>query len=142
MKKYDAILVVENDQILEDERVYGRKLPGAIKGMNGLYNTDDPKMYYTYSFGNAVKSALSNMGNGFSCKVTDFKKWVVVEVTHHNHITGKSASKTYLIVFQDKGDGIVLTTHNKYRSISGADQAISYIRSTSSALQSDTQSRI
>jgi hypothetical protein len=82
------------------------------------------------------------MGQGYSCQVVDFKKWVVVTVTHSNHVTGKSASKTFLVVFNPNKDGIVLTTHNRYRSISGVEQACSYIRSACTALQSETQNRI
>jgi hypothetical protein len=125
-----------------DERLYTRRIPGDTKGFTQYINADDPKLYQAYSFGNALRQNLSNIGYGFSCKVTDFKKWVVAEIIHHNTITGKTSSKTFLIVFKDKGDGIVLSTHNKYRTISGVDQAASYIRSACSSLQNDTQNRI
>ena len=82
------------------------------------------------------------MNNGFSAEVVDFKKWVTVRVTHSNHITGKSASKTFLIVFKQKGDGIVLSTHNKYRTISGVDQAASYIRQVCNSLTNETNNKI
>jgi hypothetical protein len=81
------------------------------------------------------------MGNDFSSRVTDFGKWVTVDISHHNHITGRTSSKTFLIVFQQKGDGIVLSTHNRYRTISGVDQAASYIKSVASSLQNNTQSK-
>jgi hypothetical protein len=144
MKKYDAILCVDPMINEADERVMARKSPNAsFKSMsNRPYDVDDPRLYNQFSFGNTLKNSLSNMGNGYSAHITDFKKWVVVEVSHHNTITGLSASKTFLIVFKEKGDGMVLSTHNKYRSISGADQAISYIKASCNSLQNYTQNRL
>lgn len=138
---YDYILQYE-PEINEHERVAANKIPSQTKGFSQYWNTDDPKMYNAFTFGNAVRQALNNMGNGFSAEVTDFKKWVVVKANHHNTITGKTSSKTFLIVFQKKGDGMILSTHNRYRSISGVDQAISYIKSVINSLQNDTQNRI
>jgi hypothetical protein len=138
---YDYILQYE-PAINEHERVATNKIPSQTKGFSQYWNADDPKMYNAFTFGNAIRQALNNMGNGFSAEVTDFKKWVVVKANHHNSITGKTSSKTFLIVFQKKGDGMVLSTHNRYRSISGADQAISYIKSVINSLQNDTQNRI
>lgn len=140
--KYDAILYVVPAINEYDERIYTRKIPGATRGFSQYWDADDPKLYNNMAFGSVVARALSNMGSGFSAEVTDFKKWVTVRVSHYNTITGKSSSKTFLIVFQEKGDGIVLSTHNRYRTISGADQAISYIKSVCNSLQSDTQNRI
>lgn len=146
--KYDAILYVEQpiNEASYDKRVYNNgknKYLSGPKGFNMYPDADDPMLYNAYSFGNAVRQNLQNIGNGVSCKVTDFKKWVVVEISHHDTITGKTSSKTFLIVFtKDKGSGIVLSTNNRFRTISGADQACSYIRSACSALQSDTSNRI
>lgn len=142
MKKYDAILCVELPINESDDRLYAKRGPGATRGFGPYWNADDPKMYGSFTFGNSLKQSLGNMGYGYGCQVTDFKKWVVVNVTYHNHITGKSSSKTFLIVFKEKGDGIVLSTHNRYRTISGVDQAASYIKSVCNGLQSDTQNRI
>lgn len=142
MKKYDAILYYNSINESADERIYTKKIPGGTYGFNIYPDADDPKLYQTFSFANMLRSSLSNIGPGFFCKIVDFKKWVVVEISHHNYITGKTASKTFLIVFQHKGDGIVLNTHNKYRTISGVDQAASYIKSACSRLQSDTQNRV
>ena len=144
MKKYDAILYIDSN-INEngDERIITRKpMSGVTHGFTKSYDYDDPKIYANTSYGATLQRNLGNMGDNFSCRVTDFKKWVVVEVEHNNYITGRSASKTFLIVFQHKGDGIVLSTHNKYRTVSGVDQAISYIRSACSSLQNATQSKI
>lgn len=143
-KKYDAILVL--DQTINegyDDRIYSKG--GYVSGPKGFTqypDADDPKLYNAYSFGNMVRQSLGNIGQGFSCNVIDFKKWVIVTITHSNHITGRTSSKTFLIVFKSNKDGIVLSTHNRYRTISGVEQACSYIRSACSALQNDTQSKI
>lgn len=143
-KKYDAILYVEQNinEATSDPRMHARKPPSATRGFSQYYDADDPKMYNSFTFGNAVRQSLNNMGSGYSCQVTDFKKWVVVTVSHSNIITGKYSSKTFLIVFQQDKSGMVLSTHNRYRTISGVDQACSYIKSACQNLQSDTQNRI
>lgn len=141
--KYDAILIYETPVNESDERVPARGLPSDTRGFNSRNrDADDPRMYGDFTFGNYLRQSLNNMGSGYSSKVSDFKKWVVVEVTYHNHITTKSSSKTFLIVFKQKGNGMVLATHNRYRTISGADQAASYIKSACNALQYDTQNRV
>lgn len=144
MKQYDAILCIDPLINEADERIVARKAPsGQFRNTTGRpYDTDDPKLYDYFSFGNTLKNNLNSIGNGFSAKVTDFKKWVIAEVTYHNHVTGISASKTFLIVFKEKGNGVVLSTHNKYRTISGVDQAASYIKSACGSLQSYTQNRL
>lgn len=140
---YDAVLCVETPiNETADDRMYARKYDMGPKGMQNFPDWDDPVLYGQLSFGNSLKQSLNNIGPGYSCKVTDFKKWVVVEVTYHNHITGRSSSKTFLIVFKEKGDGIILSTHNKYRTISGPSQASSYITSVAGTLRTDTQSKI
>lgn len=144
MDKYDAILCVEPNinENYEDDRIYAKKIPGVTKGFSQYFDVDDPKMYSQFTFGNIMRQSLNNVGNGFYAEVTDFKKWVTVRVSHHNHITGKTSSKTFLIVFKKKGDGIVLSTHNRFRTISGVDQAISYIKSAMNSLTNDTQNRV
>ena len=145
MMKYDAILCVNKDNMIyeDDERMHPKRTPSGIdKFFKTAGSWDDPKLYTSFSFGQTLRSLLNNLGNGFNSKVTDFGKWVTVEISHHNHVTGRSASKTFLIVFQYKGDGIVLSTHNRYRTISGVDQAASYIKSAASSLMNSTQSKI
>lgn len=141
-KKYDAILYVEQPINEADKRSYHKKGYSGPGGNSRYWDTYDPKLYDMFSFGNSLRQSLNSMGTGFSCEVTDFKKWVVVTVHHSNILTGKSASKTFLVVFNPDKDGIVLSTHNRYRTISGVDQAASYIRSACNALQSDTQNNI
>ena len=143
--KYDSILyITEPANILESDRMVGSgNWSGAYKSVTGYpYTTDDPKMYNAFTFGKIIRNAVNSMGSGWSSEVSDFKKWVVVRVSYHNYETSRTSTKTFLIVFQHKGDGIVLSTHNRYRTISGADQAVSYIRSACAQLQNSTQNRI
>lgn len=144
MKKYDAILYYDTINEDYDDRNYASmgSTVSQTKAFNVGLDYDDPKMYASYSFGNRLKSSLDSMNSNYSNKIVDFGKWVTVEVTHHDKISGRSASKTFLIVFKHKGDGIVLSTHNRYRTISGVDQAASYIRSACSSLQGSTQTKI
>jgi hypothetical protein len=146
MNKYDAVLyIVPEENVLEnnDPKIYAKKGHlGPDKAFNVHTNWDDPKLYNAYSFGRSIQQGLSSLGDGFSCRVTDFAKWVVVEVSHHNILTGRTASKTFLIVFQQDNSGIVLSTANRYRTISGVSQAISYIRTSMSTLQGSNQSKI
>jgi hypothetical protein len=150
--KYDAILVCNTQEFLieafGDERTYTGAGPGKTTGNVPYLWYDDPRLYASNAFGKLMYNDLNNWKQGYSAKVTDFGKWVVVEVTHHNHITGRSASKTFLVVFDggpkgtDKGGGIVLSTSNKWRTISGYSQASSYIKSASGALESATSQKI
>lgn len=143
-EKYDAVLYIDSSINENDERLYnkGKVLgsPQAFKGNMANYN-DDPKLYSLFSFGNDIRRAFSSEP-GYYCQVTDFKKWVVVTVSYSDTITGKLSSKTFLIVFNPDKDGIILSTHNRYRSISGVGQAITYIKSACQSLKSDTQNRI
>lgn len=150
--KYDAILVCNiNDFINEsygDERSYTSASYGRDVGTTPYMWYDDPRLYASNAFGKLMLNDLNNWRKGFSAKVTDFGKWVVVEVTYHNVITGRSASKTFLVVFDggpkgtDKGGGMILSTANKWRTISGYAQASSYIKSASGALESATSQKL
>ena len=151
--KYDAILVCDvNAFITEafgDERYNASTSgPGHDAGKTKQLWYDDPRLYASNAFGRLTLNDLNNWRTGYSAKVTDFGKWVVVEVTHHNYITGRSASKTFLVVFDggpkgtDKGGGIVLSTANKWRTISGYAQASSYIKAASGALESATAQKL
>lgn len=150
--KYDAVLICNvNDFITEefgDDRYKAGANVGRDYGKVQYFWYDDPKLYAQNAFGRCIQNDLNNWRQGFSAKVTDFGKWVVVDVTHHNHITGRSASKTFLVVFDggpkgtDKAGGMVLTTANKYRTISGYAQASSYIKSAVAALESSTSQKI
>lgn len=151
ISKYDAILVCNIDNINEDygdARSYSGDLPGKIVGKTPYVWYDDPRLYATNAFGRMMQADLNSWSKGYSSKVTDFGKWVVVDVTYHNHVTGRSASKTFLVVFDggpkgtDKGGGIILSTANKWRTISGYSQAVSYIKSVCTALESATSQKL
>lgn len=144
--KYDAVLCVVPDTnndysfVVEvDDRAFGANKTTVGAEIGPPAYRIDPKYWGSNSFGATVQQALNNMGREWSCKVSDFKKYVVVEVTYHNMITCKSASKTYLIVFDEGQNGIVMSHMSKWRTISGCSQAISYIQSASQSLKNDAK---
>lgn len=152
ISKYDAVLVCDVNEFINEDYGDPRSYTGAGYGKDvgkvPYFWYDDPKLYASNAFGRIIQNELSSWKQGYSTKVTDFGKWVVVEVTYHHHVTGRSASKTFLVVFDggpkgtDKGGGMILSTANKWRTISGASQAVSYIKSASSALESSTSQKI
>lgn len=152
--KYDAVLIcnIDNDDFIKenygDERSYTGANIGKNVGKVPYMWYDDPKLYASNAFGRMMQNDLNNWRKGYSAKVTDFGKWVVVDVTYHNVITGRSASKTFLVVFDggpkgtDPAGGMVLSTANKWRTISGYSQASSYIKAASGTLESATSQKI
>ena len=150
--KYDAILICKIDDMINewygDDRSYTGANVGRDAGKVPYLWYDDPKLHAANAFGKMMHNDLNGWKKGYSAKVTDFGKWVVVDVTYHNVITGRSAAKTFLVVFDggpkgtDKGGGMVLTTANKWRTISGYAQACAYIKSASGALESATSQKI
>lgn len=152
ISKYDAILVCSYNDIINeaygDERSYTGAGYGKNAGKVPYLWYDDPRLYASNAFGRMMLAELNSWKQGYSAKVSDFGKWVVVEVTYHHHVTGRSASKTFLVVFDggpkgtDKGGGMILSTANKWRTISGYAQAVTYIKSVSTALESATQQKI
>lgn len=151
--KYDAVLLCNIDEMITeagygDERSMGRNIANKDAAKSTYFWYDDPRLYASNAFGKMMLNDLNGWRPGYSAKVTDFGKWVVVDVTYHHHVTGRSAAKTFLVVFDGgpKGnspsDGMVLTTANKWRTISGYSQAVSYIKSASSSLESSTQQKI
>lgn len=153
--KYDAILICNIDNFITeasdngyDPRSYGSTPVGKNAGKVPYLWYDDPKLYASNAFGKMMSNDLNNWKKGYSAKVTDFGKWVVVEVTYHNFLTGRSASKTFLVVFNggesstDPAGGLVMSTANKWRTISGYSQASSYIKAASGALESSTSQKL
>lgn len=149
--KYDAILLCDLNNVNEvygDERSMAGAGPGRDYGKSQYFWYDDPKLYASNAFGRMMLADLNNWRSGYSAKVSDFGKWVVVDITYHHHVTGRSASKTFLVVFDggpkgtDKGGGMILSTANKWRTISGYGQAVSYIKSASTALENATSQKI
>ena len=144
--EYSAILYLDK-QITEggDNRFYAtRPGSGSDRGLDNpqSINWNDPKLWSATAFGANLQSRLQGLGTGFNAKVVDFKRWVTATVSYTNNVTGKTAEKIFLVVFDKptKGDGIVLSTANRYRSISGVDQAATYIKSASSSLKDATNS--
>ena len=149
--KYDAILVCNYEDMINewDNRVVSKTaVDGKTYHRGSSWEWDDPKIYAGNGFGRLLQSDLNCWGPNFSARVSDFGKWVTVDVTHHNFVTGRSASKSFLVVFNggpkgdDKAGGIVLSTNNKWRTISGVSQAASYIRSACSALEGSTSAKL
>ena len=139
MKKYDTILVLQQD-INEDRRTNSTRTAVGSDSGPGIYvGAPDPRMYSAYNFGRTLQNMLNNIGNGFYSQVSDFGKYVSVTIGYNNPVTGRSATKSFLIDFEGKGgDGRIFASSTRWRSISGADQAASYIRSSCSSLQSNT----
>jgi hypothetical protein len=145
LNQIDTILYFDSINEEYDDRNYQTKQYGGqatpIKG--GYIDFVDPKLYASWSFGKQIRNDLNNIGAGFSCEVSDFGKEIVVRVTHSDTVTGRSASKTFLITFTgNKGDAYVKSHSNKWRSISGVSQAAQYIRSACSPLSSVNQQKM
>lgn len=153
--KFDAVLICDDinafiNEGYGDDRTYGHTMQqiGKTTGNNQYLWVDDPKLYAANAFGKLMQNDLNNWKKGFSAKVSDFGKWVVVEVIHHNYLTGRSASKTFLVVFDggpkgnDAGGGIILSTATKWRTFSGYGQATSYIKSVTTSLENQTSQKI
>lgn len=142
--KFDYILVVDNslNEDQTDKRTYNKNLPSVDYNPQGSYiGIRDLKLMQSWSFGKMIQRDLNSMGSGFSCRVFDVGGEVAVTVTHTDVVTGKSASKSFIIVFDSKnGDGIIKSSSTRWRSISGIGQAESYIKSVANGLSSFTQS--
>lgn len=146
--KFDYVLNVndinteEINEAISDPRNYSREVPSIQVNPQGIYiGRKDPKLMASWAFGKVLQRDLNSMGAGFSCQVLDCGGEVAVTITHNTSDTGKSASKSFIIVFDDKsGKGIVKSSSTRWRTISGVGQAVSYIRSVGSALANYTNS--
>lgn len=145
--KFDYILVLDNldnsiNEATTDPRNYSRKLPSIDINPQGMYvGIRDPKLMASWAFGKVLQRDLNSMGSGYSCQVHDCGGEVAVTITHCCTDTGKSASRSFIIVFDSKsGDGVIKSSSTRWRSISGIGQAESYIKSVASSLQSITTS--
>lgn len=123
-----------------DPRTITTTAPAVDKGLYSPYLTyQDPKLYASWAFGKQLQSSLNNIGQGYGCEVSDFGRYVSVKVTYSNPPTGKTASKTFLVVFDPDGKkGNIFQTSNRYRTFSGVGQASSYIKSCVSSLKDKT----
>lgn len=154
LNQFDVILVLDENAVNEagldtlmgtsgsDKRALSPQ--SSYYSDKGAYSDyayyNDPKLYASWAFGKQLQNALTNIGSGYSCEVGDYGRYVSVKVTYSNPPTGKSASKTFLIVFEPDGSkGYVFSTSNRYRTFSGLSNAASYIKSASSSLRNSTQ---
>lgn len=141
LKNIDTILYIDNS-INEgiDDRVYNTGAPDwSKKGDTG--DMPDFKLLGAYTFGKTIRNSLDGMSAGFYNKVTDFGNYVIVTIGYNNILTGRSAEKNYLIVFSRDNKGRILSMSNRWRTINGPNQAISYIKSAASVLQSYTNNK-
>lgn len=151
--EFDGILVFDKESINEDSLNNLTGLgPGDVRALSatvgpyqdrGAYsqylNYQDPKLFAQWSFGKQIQNNLTNVGNGYACEVGDFGRYVSVKVTYSNPPTGRTASKSFLVVFDPDGKkGNVFQTSNRYRTFSGVSQATSYIKSCVSSLRDKT----
>ena len=89
-----------------------------------------------YALGPMMRSALQ-LGNGYFTEISDFGAAVVVRITYMQISTCKSASMTFLVTFNDRnGNGVVYANTRRHRTCTDYTQAVSYIRSFASQLQS------
>lgn len=103
----------------------------------GIFNGVNPNSQF--SLGSQVRSGLAGLGRGYVVAVVDFGADITVCVTYTNQLTGKVAGANFLIKCANKdGRGLVKCSSARWRSISNVGQAISYISSRCSSLQSQT----
>ena len=143
----DAILYFDQNIISEDgggdiRSTTSVRNHGYNMGPAGMINRDDPKMYMATNIGRQLQSSLNGIGNGFWAEVSDFGKYVTVTAGCHNTVSGRSATKTFVIVFEKNGIGTIFNSSTKWRTISGVGQAASYIRSMTSAIEGNTSNKI
>lgn len=127
MNESPTILVLEYDK-----RVSGNKpIPGASdSGPGGMIQAPDWRMFSASGFGNRLRNQLPK-GDGYWSEVTDCGQWVSVKVGYSCVGTGRTVTKTFIIVFDspDNGNGRVFASSTKWRSVSNTDQAANYIGS-------------
>ena len=139
-----TVLYIQPENLNEgaDRRSVNTKMVNGLdRGPNGIVNYDDPKLYTATNFGRQLQTMLSN-SNNFWAEVSDFGRYVVVTAGYHNTISGRSATKHFVIAFDPDGVGTVFTSATKWRSISGVSQAASYIKSACNPLESSASNKI
>ena len=139
-----TVLYIQPENLNEgaDRRSVNTKMVNGLdRGPNGIVNYDDPKLYTATNFGRQLQTMLSN-SNNFWAEVSDFGRYVVVTAGYHNTVSGRSATKHFVIAFDPDGVGTVFTSATKWRSISGVSQAASYIKSACNPLESSASNKI
>lgn len=139
--KYDSILYIDDIQnINEDERIHTKRQASSIYGGDNI-NRPESYLLNAFAYGKIIQQAFSSE-RGVFCEVADFGKYVSVTAGVSDPNTGRTSKKTFLIVFKSKEEGLVYSASNKWRSVSGVQQAISYIKSVVSVLRNDTNKRL
>ena len=139
-----TVLYIQSENLNEgaDRRSVNTKMVNGLdRGPNGIVNYDDPRLYTATNFGRQLQTMLSN-SNNFWAEVSDFGRYVVVTAGYHNTVSGRSATKHFVIAFDPDGVGTVFTSATKWRSISGVSQAASYIKSACNPLESSASNKI
>ena len=139
-----TVLYIQSENLNEgaDRRSVNTKMVNGLdRGPNGIVNYDDPRLYTATNFGRQLQTMLSN-SNNFWAEVSDFGRYVVVTAGYHNTVSGRSATKHFVIAFDPDGVGMVFTSATKWRSISGVSQAASYIKSACNPLESSASNKI
>lgn len=139
-----TVLYIQPENLNEgaDRRSVNTKMVNGLdRGPNGIVNYDDPKLYTATNFGRQLQNMLPN-SNNFWAEVSDFGRYVVVTAGYHNTVSGRSATKHFVIAFDPDGVGTVFTSATKWRSISGVGQAASYIKSACNPLESSASNKI
>lgn len=142
-EKYDAILIF-NNQLNEASRIKPGVNNASHRGPNNYVDVDDPAHYTSNAIGRIISQSIDNMGYGYFGEVTDFGKWVVVTVGYHSYITGRSCTKTFLVVFNnDKNySSVVMSSSTKWRTITNHSEAVTYIRAAANQLASEANKRL
>lgn len=149
---FDGILCLDENAINEagldsligtsgaDIRATSVMVPQQDKGAYSKYlDYNDPKLYRSWTFGKQILNLLGSIGVGYGCEVADYGKYVSVRVSYSNSSSGKTSSKTFLIVFDPDGkQGNIFQSSNRYRTFAGTSQAVSYIKSSVSGLRDKT----
>lgn len=141
-KQIDYVLIVENtiNEAQTDIRNYNTGLPSVDINPVGRYiGVRDPKLMVSWAFGKILQRELNNLGSNYTCQVFDCGGEVSVTVSCCEPSTGRTASKSFIIVFDSKnGNGTIKSSSTRWRSVSGISQVVTYIKSVASNLSSFT----
>lgn len=128
---------LRSNSILDPRYTTGSIVPS--KDYIGIQREISPGSNWT--LGPAVRNQLQ-LGSGYTTEVVDFGDAVSVKISYVSTKTGAGASKNFIILFKNpKGAScVVKSTATRWRTCNDISQAVSYIRSRVSNLQSRTSS--
>ena len=135
---YDCILYIEQSvsEAKLDPRLDTSKRSSTY---SWTYNEPVFNPIASYSLGGQIRSYLTSLGSLYNVEVCDFGPAVSIRVTYNNPRTCKSASGTWLLVFNSKGgDGHLYSSGARQRTVSDYMQAASYVRSVATSLANKT----